>query len=1146
MSNPDPTPIVEKFEEFFTDRYERQFAELKANYPEKKSFVFSFRELHKYDSDFAEKMIENPDLFLMAAQMALISMAGEERKGKFEPHIRLDEVEIGHKGPLLIQSIGSENIHRMIHVDGVVTKRAEIRPRVKIAVYRCMNCETIHKIPIEKGTFIPEVCDNCKKRTLDLDEKASYFVNIQRAEIQELLERVRSGSPASHIEMILDDDLCNTIVPGDTIEVTGILRLRPVAKTKEPVYAKYIDVINVRNVQREFEDVELTKEDIKQILDFSKRPDTFELLVNSVAPSIYGHREMKEAVLLQLFGGNPDKTLPEGGRIRPEIHLLIIGDPGAAKCLTGDSRIVLSDGSIKRMRDIVEDGLSKSSIAADDGYYSTLKNDLMSMDCAGKVGQSEAAVVWKLKAPEYLYRVTTASGKQITTTGIHPFFVPIDGFVGSITAEELKAGNFIATPRVLRIIGSRQKFPIDAVKKGKTNANKIIIPDYVDERFAELAGYLIGDGYLRKTDTSYEISITSADRRLTDRFVELMNELFGLRCAVRKDRGLEVATVCSIELGRLLEEIGMVRNSWTKTVPVEIQRSENRVVRAFLSAYFDCEGSVRKERGSITLTSASRELVEQVRILLLRFGILSQLHHTIGHATNTKKKIRRIYNRLTISSDNARKFFEEIRFGLSRKQALRTELKTNTNIDVIPGVASVLKDLRRKLGIHQFQCGVSRSAYLHLELGDRHPSRGTLQRVVCGMRKFNGHGETSEILDRLDVLAKSDLFWDRVVSVERIKSTEGWVYDFEVPGKFNFVANGVIAHNTRLLQYATMLAPKSIYVSGKSVTGVGLTASAERDDLGEGWTLKAGALVLASGGLAGVDEFDKIDEIERAALHEVMESGTVSVAKAGIVAKFKARTAILAAANPKFGRFDPNQLPAEQFDIPPTLQSRFDLIFPVRDIMDEEKDRKLAQYLIATHKNAAEKIIPKRTVPQVETDFLRKYIAYSRKNIKPVLSHEASKEIESYYVTLREFGKRQGAVPITPRQIEGLIRMSEASAKTRLSNVVELRDSKLAIGLVDYVLREIALDRTTGKIDIDIISTGQPRSRAEQYYEVVGLIRDLSKHYDMVPRETIFEEAKKQLNIEESILRRFLDEMQRKGELFEPKPGFLKFVQKYD
>jgi len=682
MANPDPTPIVEKFEEFFTDRYERQFAELKANYPEKKSFIFSFKELHKYDSDFAEKMVENPDLFLMAAQMALMSMAGEERKGKFEPHIRLDEVEIGHKGPLLIQSIGSENIHRMIHVDGVVTKRAEIRPRVKIAIYRCMNCETIHKIPIEKGTFIPEVCDNCKKRSLDLDEKASYFVNIQRAEIQEMLERVRSGSPASHIEMILDDDLCNSIVPGDTIEVTGILRLRPIAKTKEPVYAKYIDVINVRNIQREFEDVELTKDDIKQIQEFSKKPDAFEVLVNSVAPSIYGHREMKEAVTLQLFGGNPDKVLPEGGRIRPEIHLLIIGDPGAAK--------------------------------------------------------------------------------------------------------------------------------------------------------------------------------------------------------------------------------------------------------------------------------------------------------------------------------------------------------------------------------------------------------------------------------------------------------------------------------TRLLQYVTMLAPKSIYVSGKSVSGVGLTASAERDDLGEGWTLKAGALVLASGGLAGIDEFDKIDETERGALHEVMESGTVSVAKAGIVARFKARTAILAAANPKFGRFDPNQLPAEQFDIPPTLQSRFDLIFPVRDVMDEEKDRKLAQYLITTHRNAAEHIIPERTVPQVETEFLRKYIAYSRKNIKPVLSHEASKEIESYYVTLRDFGKRQGVVPITPRQIEGLIRMSEASAKTRMSEMVELRDAKLAIKLVDFVLREIALDRTTGKIDIDIISTGQPRSRAEQYYDVVGLIRDLSKHYDSVPRETIFEEAKKQLNIDEGVLRRFLDEMQRKGELFEPKPGFLKFVQKYD
>ena len=239
---------------------------------------------------------------------------------------------------------------------------------------------------------------------------------------------------------------------------------------------------------------------------------------------------------------------------------------------------------------------------------------------------------------------------------------------------------------------------------------------------------------------------------------------------------------------------------------------------------------------------------------------------------------------------------------------------------------------------------------------------------------------------------------------------------------------------TRMLQYMSDLAPKSVYVSGKSVTGAGLTASAERDDLGEGWTLKAGALVLASGGLGCIDEFSHIEKAEQSALLEVMESQSVSVAKAGIVAKFKARTSILAAANPKFGRFDPNQLPAEQFDIPPTLLSRFDLIFPIRDIMDEEKDKSLAQYVLTTHRDAALKQTPQQEEYNVlSTEFLRKYIAYSRKMVKPVLSQEASEKIKDYYLQLRKLGQAQGAVAITPRQIEGLIRLSEASAKARLT-----------------------------------------------------------------------------------------------------------------
>ncbi|HNT61128.1 MAG TPA: minichromosome maintenance protein MCM, partial [Candidatus Bilamarchaeaceae archaeon] len=210
---------------------------------------------------------------------------------------------------------------------------------------------------------------------------------------------------------------------------------------------------------------------------------------------------------------------------------------------------------------------------------------------------------------------------------------------------------------------------------------------------------------------------------------------------------------------------------------------------------------------------------------------------------------------------------------------------------------------------------------------------------------------------------------------------------------------------TRFLQSLTTLAPKSIYVSGKSVSSAGLTASAEKDELGDGgWTLKAGALVLSSGGMCAIDEFDKIDEEDRASMHEVMESQSVSIAKAGIVAKFKAKTAIIAAANPKHGRFNQTKNLADQFDIPPSLLSRFDLIFPIIDILDEEKDSKLADHILTSHANAAAglKVPEDEADLMFDRDLLKKYVAYARRYVHPVLSEPAKSRIKSFYVDLRK------------------------------------------------------------------------------------------------------------------------------------------------
>ena len=353
---------------------------------------------------------------------------------------------------------------------------------------------------------------------------------------------------------------------------------------------------------------------------------------------------------------------------------------------------------------------------------------------------------------------------------------------------------------------------------------------------------------------------------------------------------------------------------------------------------------------------------------------------------------------------------------------------------------------------------------------------------------------------------------------------------------------------TRLLQSVTSLVPKGIYVSGKSTTSAGLTASAEKDEFSEGgWTLKAGALVLGSGGEVSIDEFDKVSDDDKSALLEAMESQTISVAKAGIVARFNTKTSILAAANPKYGRFDQNAYPAEQFDIPPTLLSRFDLIFPIKDLLDEEKDRQIARHILIQHGAAGAQLADISGHEQVEKppldqELLRKYVAYAKRNVRPRLSEEASKRISDYYVELRKIGIKQGATPITPRQIEGLVRLAEASSKSRLSEMIELKDADLAISLFEYMLNTLAVDRG-GRKDIDALLTGMPREKVNRINTIISIIKSLEEKEGSAKIVSILEEAEKQ-GMDRGTTTRYISELERSGDVFSPKAGVIKIVKR--
>ncbi|MEM0148749.1 MAG: minichromosome maintenance protein MCM [Candidatus Micrarchaeaceae archaeon] len=675
--------LKNKFISFFNAYYLDAINEMYISYPKRRSVLIDIKDLQKFDIDLANELVNNPDATIAAANSAIASM-NPQSEAKEPVYARFFGTE---RDDMLIQNIGSRHIGKLLTIDSLVVKRSEIIPKVRIGLFKCSFCGATVKVAIENNE-VPETCPQCKRKSLKQINEGSEFTDMQRIAVQDPLEKLKGGMPTWQLEIWLSDDMVNTLIPGDRAAITGILRIRPRysfrKKEEKSLFTMFFDAVSIVPKQKEFAEIEVSAEEEKEILELAKDPHIIEKITASISPSIYGHEEIKRALAFQLFGGTPGKTLIDGGIIRSDIHILLIGDPGSAK--------------------------------------------------------------------------------------------------------------------------------------------------------------------------------------------------------------------------------------------------------------------------------------------------------------------------------------------------------------------------------------------------------------------------------------------------------------------------------TRLLQAVSGIVPKGIYVSGKAATSAGLTASAERDEFSEGgWTLRAGALVLGSGGEVSIDEFDKISDEDKSSLLEALESQTISIAKAGIVAKFSAKASVLAAANPKFGRFDTNMYPAEQFDIPPTLLSRFDLIFPIMDVLDEEHDKKIAEHILIQHEAAGAKILEiegyeQIAEPPIPQDLLRKYIAYAKQHIKPLLTSEASKKIEEFYISLRKLGIKQGAVPITPRQIEGLVRLAEASAKARLSEKVEESDAENAISLVEYMLRTLAVDRG-GRFDIDTLITGMPREKVKKINAIIEIIKKLEEEEGGGAKiGSVLDEAEKN-GIDRATATRYINELERSGDIYTPKPGVIKIVR---
>ncbi|QAU13406.1 helix-turn-helix domain-containing protein [Halorubrum sp. BOL3-1] len=872
MAQAGTQDLTERFIQFYRNYYREEIGQLAQRYPnEQRSLYVSYDDLFQFDRDLAEDFLNKPEQMREYAEEALrlYDLPADVSLGR--AHVRIEDLpeSVDIRGI----RVHDDHIGKLVSVQGIVRKATDVRPKVTEAAFECQRCGTMTYIPQSDGGFQePHECQGCERQgpfRVNFDQ--SEFVDSQKLRIQESPEGLRGGETPQSLDVDIVDDITGKVSPGDHVTCVGVLHIEQVEQgnEKSAIFDLYMDGVSIAIEDEEFEDMDITEADKRDIIELSERDDIYEAMVESIAPAIYGYEEEKLAMILQLFSG-VTKHLPDGSRIRGDLHMLLIGDPGTGKCLDGDTRVTLGDGREVPIRELVEGNLDDPK-PVDDGVFDEVNFEVPSLQSDETIGSARATKVWKREAPETMYQVETASGAEVEVTPSHPLFVQHNGGFEPVVADELSEGEFVATPNRLDVEDD-DAIDVEFRRAQSHNAVRLDLPDEWTPALARLLGYIVAEGYVeRRDDHSGFVSITNNDEAvLSD--ARSTFETLGLRTTTREPHDGKDARELMCSAGEFVSFLknldGMLlEGSADQRIPRPILGASPAITRMFVKGFVDGEGHVSATQREITVASMSETLLRDLRTLLLQHGITSQLHERKNGS-----------NRLRISGEQFDRYVTDIGFVTDRKQeAAEEHLKTdrNTNVDVLPNVAPVLGRLRESLGLTQYECGVPRNTYRHYEKGSRNPSVGALREVVeafeaalpdspngteIGSAQTDGGGVAADIT-ALRQLVDSDIRWDRIESIEPVSPSDDWVYDLEIEGTHNYISNGVVSHNSQMISYVENIAPRSVYTSGKGSSAAGLTAAAVRDDFGDGqqWSLEAGALVLADKGIAAVDELDKMD-----------------------------------------------------------------------------------------------------------------------------------------------------------------------------------------------------------------------------------------------------------------------------------------------
>jgi replicative DNA helicase Mcm len=1081
-----------------------------------------FEDFSAHSPQLAEQLLDRPEETVQLLEVALeeLEWAPNDSRARF--------ISISKSQEILIRNIRAKHLGKMVSIEGIVRKASEVRPLVTNAKFECPSCGTIISVlQIEKKFKEPSRC-SCGRRG-GFKEISKHMVDAQALTIEEASDNLSGGEQPKRMNIFLKEDLVDPkmemrTTPGSRVMIIGILKEIALSSSSGAVLTRFdlaIEANNVIPLEESFEDVDISEEDERAIRELAADPQIMDKMVGSIAPSIWGQSEEKRALAFQLFGG-VKKQRSDGTKMRGDIHILLVGDPGVAKSvmlgfisgIAPKARYVSGKSATGAglTATVVKDELLKGwSLEA--GAMVLANKGLICIDEFDKMDEEDRSTMHEAMEQQCMmpdFKLMLSNGRNVKIgefvddlveknpdkicEGKDCEILDVDNvelistdFQNHFPMKAARVSRHLAPEEFVEIKLSNGKditvtpeHPCWIVEDGKIKtipAEKLNskmffpIPSRIDiktkayekknDYLCKILGYHISDGcYELNRGKKNGIQFWNNDKKLIEDYKNSIEKYFGIKPAITR-RGKQMAV--RVVSRKVVEEfIGLdsclMEKCCHNKIPESIMSLPNENIRYLIRSLFDGDGTVVNQARG----GCRATLVGENREMLEQVSDLL-LRFEI-QSSIFRDESSNVW-RLDISGqENLGNFLMRISFlSEHKKSRLKSYCEKNktyrTIKDLIPGCTNKISEIYKKLGI-SMRKELGHSIDLGVEKQRKH-----LQKLVLIAEKYlNGSKKQESIvkdLGEIKKLAFGYARWMKVKSVSKI-ANKGvkWVYDVTIEPHHTFISNGMILHNT------------------------------------------------------------------------------VTISKATVQATLRSQTAVLAAANPKFGRFDPTQSIPKQVNLPPSLLSRFDCIFIMRDIPSKDRDESIAMHVLMEHKQDTKHAV-KHDV--IDRELLRKYVSYAKQKYDPILTDEAVAEMKSFYVGLRnqpQLGDSPNRpIPIGARQLEALVRLAEAHARIRLSKKVTKKDALAAIDLVKGYLMQVGYDEETKTIDIDKIS-GNPASKRNKISIIREAVEALENRLGkLIPVEELEKELKEKMS--DTDFEEALGKMVKAGDLFRPKRGYI-------